>query len=75
MTLNNCVVKDNTGGKGASVCNRGTLVINDSDISGNSGPAFVRNDTRYWGYGGGLLNEDNAILNRVSLSKNNAEKG
>jgi hypothetical protein len=50
-------------------------VINDSDISGNSGPAFVRNDTRYWGYGGGLLNEDNAILNRVSLSKNNAEKG
>jgi hypothetical protein len=71
ITINNSVISDNsaTGGAqtgGAGVSNGGTLVMNNTQLTGNDADG---------GIGGGLLNHATAMLNNVTATGNSAALG
>ena len=68
VTLNKSVVTDNTAtggpaGGGGGMSNGGTLVSNNSQVTGNMAPGSL---------GGGILNHAGATLNKTVVSGNSA---
>lgn len=72
LTLNQCLVQNNSAYQGAGIRNSGWLVVNDSTLDHN----ITENAGMVDGYGGALYHfGPSAVLNNVTISRNTASYG